>query len=80
MKEYFLMKALKRLLSPRSETGPIFWSVLAHGVVATSVLGALYLRGTEAPTEQNIVDLGYETFDAPPAPPEEVKKNMNNLC
>ena len=68
------MKLFKRFLSPKSESGPIVWSIVVHATIAIAVVGGLRLSGNQKAESESYVDLGYETFDAPPAPAEEVNK------
>ena len=53
---------------------PILLSVLVHGGIFGAVTLLLALNPKVAAPVENYVDLGYEVFDAPPAPAEEVRK------
>lgn len=52
----------------------IFLSILIHIVAIAGVKWALGFQGPSEPAAETFVDLGYETFDAPPeqAPPKPV--------
>lgn len=66
--------SIAKFFSPKTPQGPIVLSALVHLAIAGSVMAGLHIRGGEAKSEENYVDLGYETFDAPPPPAEEVRR------
>ncbi len=58
--------------------GPIILSVLIHGGIFGGMTLYFAINPNEEPTVENYVDLGYETFDAPPVPEEKVQKVVNS--
>lgn len=70
-----MMENMKKWFSPKSAYGPVVLSVLAHVVISATVVIGLKLDffSRSEPVAEEYVDLGYETFDQPPAPAEEVK-------
>lgn len=73
---------MTNILSPKSSSGSLMYSVLAHVLVVFGVIAGMNLQ-TSAPTiVEEYVDLGYEELEAPPmqAPPKPpVEEKMEEL-
>src|SRR4051812_34374359 len=60
------------VFSPKSPSGSVLFSILAHAAVYGAVVGVLGLNLTAPAPHEEYIDLGYQTFDEPPSPaPEE---------
>jgi len=70
-----MMESMKKFFSPRTTHGPVVLSILLHVLISGTILGALNLDvfGKSEPVAEDYIDLGYEMFDQPPAPAEEVR-------
>lgn len=73
---------MTNILSPKSASGSFVYSLAAHFVVAAAVVTAFKIDFKAPEPAPDFVDLGYETFEAPPmqAPPKPpVEEKMEEL-
>ncbi len=73
---------MTNILSPKSAGGSFVYSLAAHFLVAAAVVAALKIDFKPPEAAPDFVDLGYETFEAPPmqAPPKPpVEEKMEEL-
>ena len=59
--------------SPKKLPGALVLSFVGHGLL-WAILGVMLSLGPATAPSEDYLDLGYEVFDEPPAPSEEVKK------
>jgi protein TonB len=65
---------MDRYFSPKSPSGSLVFSVLAHGLVYASLLIILNITFSKHEVHQDYLDLGYQVFDAPPQPEQKEHK------
>jgi periplasmic protein TonB len=68
------MTHIAKMLSPKSQSGSVFWSVAAHALIFGGAAAYLTLGGGKRADIEEYIDLGYEVLTEPPAPAEEVKR------
>ena len=68
------MKRIIQFLSPKSSSGSMLYSMLVHGLIYGTLIAILSAGFGKKEAPQDFLDLGYQTFDAPPDPAQEVKK------
>src|ERR1019366_1298727 len=68
------MKYMDRYFSPKSSSGSLIFSVFAHALVYATLVVILNITMTRTEPHQDYLDLGYQTFDAPPNPEQKEHK------
>jgi protein TonB len=71
------MSTAKEYLSPQSSSGSLVYSILAHGAIYGLLLVSLGLHFSQTEPKQDYLDLGYQTFEEPPAP-EQVEHKVKH--
>lgn len=68
------MTLIMRYISPKSSSGSLVISVVAHLCILAAANVALKWAGSTVQQAENYLDLEYEMLEAPPTPVEEVRK------
>jgi TonB family protein len=72
------MSGIKNLISPKSASGSVLWSLGVHLAVAGMIGGYMGWKSMQPKVEEEYIDLAYETFDEPPIPEEKVQRVRNS--
>jgi TonB family protein len=68
------MTNTKEWFSPKSGGGSFIYSLLAHGALYGALVIGLGITFGKTEPKQDYLDLGYQTFDAPPEPEKKEQK------
>ncbi len=68
------MTLTRKSFSPKSASGSFLFSLGVHILIYGSLVWLLSLRSTSTAPKDDYIDLGYQTFDAPPEPTQVVKR------
>lgn len=72
------MSRIKSLISPKSGSGSLLWSLGVHLAVTGMIMGYMGWKNMQPKVEEEYVDLSYETFDEPPVPEEKIQRVRNS--